>query len=364
MKLSLRLYARLYPVALTLLWSLSAAAQCGTCTYTENNLLGSSPINTIPAGTTLCIRGNTCIGTSSTYPTACGNAGPGSLTINGTLRICDGVKFSYAGTITGTGNIQILSGGRFSLYGTFDCRVHITAVDPSLLSGSSTSSLIGSCNSSACEPAFSDGYAPFGVVATGLGYTVANGSCTVTGTTENYVLPLDLTSWTAWWQDSSAQFRWSTADDDRAYQYQIDYSKDGQSWTTLPASISGTGAAGIHEYSYLAAGPFATHNFFRLHWQDAAGRDTYSSIKELDAGSPAADAFYVGPNPIQSALTVHVNSSHAYTLQLLDVTGTARLALTPNPAGTYSLQGLSAGTYLLVVRFNDGTRWTKKLTKL
>jgi hypothetical protein len=353
----------LYPIVLSLLWALSVDAQCGTCTYTQTALEGSSPITTIPAGTTLCVTANTCIGPQAAYPSSCPNSGPGSLTINGTLRICDGVTFSYAGTITGTGSVQILSGGRFSLYGTFDCNVHITAVDPSLLSGTSTSSLIGSCNSSACEPHFSDGYAPFGVVATGLGYTVANGSCTITGTTENYVLPLELSRWTAWWQDSTALLTWSAAGDEH-YRYAIDYSTSGQTWLTLPTTIPGSVAAGSHDYSYVATGPFATHNFFRLHWQDAAGRDTYSTIKELDAGAPPPDAFYAGPNPVHSTLTVQLNSKTAYTLQVLDITGTPRLKLAPNATGTYSLQGLSPGTYLLVGVFNDGTRWIKRITKL
>jgi hypothetical protein len=355
---------RLYPIALSLLLPFSVNAQCGTCTYTETSLGGSSPIATIPAGTSLCITTNTCVGSASAYPGTCANAGPGSLTINGTLRICDGVTLAYAGTITGTGNIEILSGGRFSLYGTFDCRVHITAVDPSLLSGTSTSSLIGSCNSSACEPHFSDGYAPFGVVATGLGYTVANGSCTITGTEEYYVLPLQLTSWTTFWQDSSILLSWSTSNNDGQYQYGIDYSKDGENWLTLTKTIPGAGASGVHDYSYLASGPFAAHNFFRLHWQDAAGRDTYSPVKELDAGQPGQDAFFAGPNPVRSTLMVRVSTGSAYTLQVLDVTGTTRLLLPANTSGSYNVNSLSPGTYLLVVLFHDGTRWTKKLTKL
>ena len=354
----------LYPIALSLLWSLAVDAQCGTCTYTQTVFEGSSPLTTIPAGTTVCITANTCIGSASAYPATCPNTGPGSITINGTLRICDGVTLAYAGTITGNGNIEIMSGGRLSLYGTFDCNVHISAVDPSLLSGTSTSSLIGSCNSSACEPHFSDGYAPFGVVATGLGYTVANGSCTITGGTENYVLPLQLTSWTAFWQDSSILLSWSTSGDDEQYQYSVDYSKDGQTWSNLPKTIPGSSAAGVHNYAYLVPGPFAAHNFFRLHWQDLTGRTTYSSVKELDAGQPGPDALYVGPNPVLSTLTVRINTSSAYTLQVLDVTGTPRLLLPANTSGNYNLGNLSAGTYFLVVLFNDGTRWTKKLTKL
>ena len=354
-----------------LLWGLTillspfcASAQCGTCTYTETALEGTSPINTIPAGTTVCITTNTCIGSASAWPATCANAGPGSLVINGTLRICDGVTLDYAGTLTGSGNIQIMSGGRLSLYGTFDCKVHITAVDPSLLSGTSTSTLIGSCNSSACEPHFSDGYAPFGVVATGLGYTVDNGSCAVTGTTENYVLPLELASWTAYWQDSTALLSWSASIDDLQDQYRLDRSNDGQTWLTLPDIITGSDAIGIHTYSYTVSGPFAPRNFFRLHWQDATGRVTYSSVKELDAGQPGTDAFFAGPNPVRSTLTIRTNTTGSYSLQLFDITGIICRQFTANESGVYDLQNLAPGTYFLIVIFPGGTRWTKKLTKL
>lgn len=351
----------LYPVLLCGLRTLSADAQCGTCTYTETVLEGSSPINNIPAGTTVCITTNTCIGYGSAA--GCANAGPGTLTINGTLRICDGVTVTFAGTMNGSGNIQIMNGGRFSLYGTYDCNIHLTAVDPSLLSGTSTSTTIGGCNTSACEPHFSDGYAPFGIIAYNPGYTVSNGACAITGTTENYVLPLQLTSWTAVWQDSTALLAWSAANDDRQYQYNIDYSTTGQTWQTLARIIPGA-TAGPHAYTYIATGPFATHNFFRLHWQDAAGQENYSPIKELDAGQPGPDALFVGPNPVRSMLTVHINTTNPYTLQIVDVTGSPRLLLPMNPSGNYNVENLSAGTYFMVVRFNDGTRWTKKLTKL
>jgi hypothetical protein len=335
-------------------------AQCGTCTYTETALEGTSPVTT------------TCVGSASVVsPVTCANNSTGSLVIDGTLRICDGVSFNYYGTITGSGAIEIMSGAHFLLYGTYDCQVQMTAVDPSLLSGTSTSSIVGSCNApnsstSSCEPVFpGSSYTPFEVVGTGQGYTVYGATaCTITGGTENYVLPLQLTSWTAVWQGSAALLSWSASNDDQHYQYGIDYSMDGQTWTTLPATIAGSDAAGPHEYSYLAPGPFAVHNFFRLHWQDPTGRVTYSSVKTLDTGEPGADALFIGPNPIQSALLIRTNVSMPYTLELLDVTGTPRLQLSATADGSYDVGSLSPGTYFLVLLWGNGTRTVKKLTKL
>jgi hypothetical protein len=343
--------------------SVSAEAQCGTCTYTESALTGPTPLDNIPAGATLCITQNTCVGAASAYPATCANPGAGSLVINGTLRICDGVTLDFAGTIAGNGAIQIMSGGRLSLYGTYSCGITMTAVDPGLLSGTSTSTSIGGCNSSACEPHFADGYAPFGVVATGLGYTVSNGTCAITGVTEDVVLPLELLQWTAAWQDSAVLLNWSTPGDDQSYQYAIDYSKDGVSWQTLPKPVPGAGGSGIHDYAYLAPGPFAEHNFFRLQMQRAADMVSYSPIKELEAAPPGTDGFSIGPNPVHSLLTIRT-AVRPFTLQVLDITGALLLQLSSNSSGQYNLEGLPPGAYFLVIRTGDGSRWVRKLTKL
>ena len=95
------------------LFSVKAQAQCD---LTQTDLIGASGSFTIPAGQTLCITADFCLGTSSNFPGACANTGPASLHIEGTLRINDNVTFKYQGSVVGSGKIQILqaagAGGR------------------------------------------------------------------------------------------------------------------------------------------------------------------------------------------------------------------------------------------------------------
>ena len=305
---------------------LYSLAQCGTCDYTEANLAGTSPIDIIPAGKTLCITTNYCLGASSNWPgPTCGNINSGHLTINGTLRICSGVRFKFDGTINGSGNIDILTGGRFSLYGTYDCNVHLSAIDPSLLNGqTSNSTTIGGCNDASCEPKFSNGYAPFGVIATGLGYTVNNGSCTITGKSNLIVLAIQSLNLGLSWQDKDIRIDWTNDSPDPGIEYTIDYSADGTTWQTI-TNIPSTGQ-GMH--SYLAKGPFNPKNFFRFRATTSDGQTSYSPVKELNA------------QPVEH-----------YTEQIFDITGKP-------------VKQMTTGTYILITIKPDGSRSIKKITRL
>ncbi|HLZ88203.1 MAG TPA: T9SS type A sorting domain-containing protein [Puia sp.] len=339
-----------------------ANAQCGGCSYTETELT-SGAMDVIPAGTIVCITTNTCLGATSAYPATCPYTGSGHLTINGILRICPGVTFSFDGTITGSGTIQIESTGRMNLYGTYDCNVHMTAVDPDIATGTSTSTTVGGCNSSACEPHFADGYAPFGVVATGLGYTVSSGTCAITGVPGNYVLPVQLLGWEAAWQGSAIRLSWSTPGKDQGAFFEVDYSTSGAGWQPLSPKIPGIDNSPDARYSFLATGPLSAHNFFRLRYEDVAGQDSYSPIQELDAGGENPDGFFAGPNPLRQTLLVRTPAPGAYTLQLLDVTGKTLLRRSSSPSGEYDCSGLAPGTYFLLITTQEGRRCMKKLVK-
>ena len=358
----------LFPILLLFLQHGPALAQCGTCDYTEANLAGgSSPIDIIPAGKTLCITSNYCLGTNANYPgPTCGHVNSGHLTINGTLRICSGITFSFDGTISGSGNIQIMAGGRMSLYGTYDCNVHMTAIDPSLLSGqsSTTSTLSGSCNNTACEPTFSDGYAPFGVIGGALGYTVNNGPCAISGTSNLIVLPVELLNWNVSWKGNNIQLTWSAPGYDQGSKYEIDYSADDQAWSAL-TQLSGANAAAINWYSYLAKGHWAAQNFFRIRHTGADGQASYSPVKELDANTKDDDGFFVGPNPVHSNLLIRPDDGNQhFSVQVFDMTGRSVLPTASGSNGQYNVEDLLPGSYCLVLIKEDGRRVVKKITKL
>ncbi|MBS1563657.1 MAG: T9SS type A sorting domain-containing protein [Bacteroidetes bacterium] len=352
-------------LCLLLVSHVSSLAQCGTCTLTQSNLIAATGTYTIPAGQTLCISSNTCLGSASNYPGSCANTGPGSLVINGTLRVCANVVFKYQGSIVGSGKLEIMSAGRFSLYGTYDCSqgLIMTAVDPTISSGTSTTSTISACNSAACEPHFSNGYAPLGVVATGLGYTV-NGACTGRGYPDNFVLlPAALTSWKAGWQGRSIHLGWTMASQG-IKSFEIDYSADGEHWYDISGTLPARRDDGAQTYGYTAGGPFSETNYFRLKMVLTDDSYTNSPI-EMVAGNLLSDNILISPNPVQSFFTLRYNGiTTISSLQLMDVAGTTVLSLASHADGRYTVDKLAPGTYFVQVLLADGSRVTRKITKL
>ena len=346
------------------LFHFSVKAQCGTCDYTETSLTSSSPLSTIPAGKVLCITTNLCMGTGSVAG-GCPNNNIGSLIINGTLRICSGITFSFSGTITGTGKIEILSNGRMNMTGTYDCSVGLVAVDPTISSGTSTLSFAstGSCSYPNCNVTYSNGYSPFGNTAPGMGITAYNGSCAVKGEPSNIiVLPLQLTDWEAAWKGTDILLSWVVPGDDPGPIYEVDYSKDGVSWQALSRVLGGVA---VTSYDYLASGPFGDRNFFRLKQTDAAGAISYSPVKELDAGTEGDDHLFIGPNPVHSMLIIRSEGlDQQFGLQIVNITGTPVLTLPFSNTEQYNLESLPAGPYVLLIHRSNGTQLVKKITKL
>jgi len=344
----------------------SSFAQCGTCNLTQANLLGGPGSYTIPAGQTLCITSDFCMGATSNWPGSCSNTAVSTLTINGTLTICNNVTFKFSGSIVGTGKVQIMSAGRFSLYGTYDCSMGLvmTAVDPTISSGTSNSSLIGSCNSAACEPHFSNGYAPLGVVATGLGYTV-NGACTATGYPNNFILlPAALTSWKAGWQGKAIRLEWTIpAENNKSFE--VEYASDGHQWHGISGALPVHEAGGPQNYAYTAAGSFAETNYFRLKITGHDGSYTYSPVEMVAGSGRLRGGIVISPNPVQSTFTLRREGTAIITgLRLIDMAGITVLRLPYNANGQYQVDKLAPGTYFLQVSLADGSRATGKITKL
>ena len=361
-----RLILPLLWCALLLSFHSISIAQCGTCTLTQADLVAGPGSYTIPAGQTLCITSNFCMGSTSNWPGSCANTNVATLTINGTLKICTGVTFKFSGSIVGTGQVQIMSNGRFSLYGTYDCSMGLvmSAVDPTITSGTSTSSLIGSCNSAACEPQFSNGYAPLGVVATGLGYTV-NGACSVKGYPADFLLlPNTIASWTARWQGKNIRLEWTIANQHNK-SFEVEYSTDGRQWQAASGIIAAGEGSGPQNYAYTLSGPFAETNFFRLKITGDDGNYEYSHVETLAGSGQPINGIVINPNPIHSFFTLHYEGASAVTgLRLIDMTGQALLQLPYNPSGQYHLDKLAPGSYFLQVSLADGSKTTRKITKL
>lgn len=269
------------------MFSMKTNAQCD---LTEANLIGGPATFTVPAGQVLCINSNFCMGAASNFPGSCSNSAVNSLVINGTLRIASGVTFRFAGSINGAGKIQVFQGGRINLFGSINCTGGLTidAVDLSITSGTSTSTALVSCSSPACESKFSNGYAPFGIVTPGLGFT-ASGCSGITGYPNNVVLvPVTLINFTARRDDAGVLLTWKTASEQDNAGFEIQRSGNGNSWEMIGKVVSsapGGNSNALLSYSFRdPARLVAATTYYRLKQTDLNGDvqlSTMAQVKEL-----------------------------------------------------------------------------------
>lgn len=279
--------SRLVPFCCLVLFCTFSQKTNAQCDFTEANLIGGPATFTVPAGQVLCINSNFCMGAASNFPGSCSNSSVNSLIINGTLRIASGVTFRFAGSINGAGKIQILQGGRINLFGSVNCAggLAIHAVDLSITSGTSTSTALVSCSSPACESQFSNGYAPFGIVTPGLGYT-ASGCTGITGYPNNVVLvPVSLIDFAARRDHAGVLLTWKTASEQDNAGFEIQRSGNGSSWEMVgkvASSAPGGTSNALLSYAFRdAARTTAVTTWYRLKQADLNGDRQYSNLVQV-----------------------------------------------------------------------------------
>lgn len=345
-----------------LLTGFSSTVKAQPCTVNQSVLLSASGTYTIPAGQILCIDADFCMGGTSNFPGACANSSISSLIIDGTLRILHGITFKFQGSIAGTGKIQVLGLGRFSLFGSVNCAsgLELAAVDATATGGNSSSSALVSCNATSCEPQFSDGYAPFGIVANGLGYT-ASGCTIITGhPNEPNLLPVTLTGFSASLQEQSVVLSWKTSSEQNNRQFDIERAVPGGDWAAIATVFSKAldgNSNQLLSYQYVDNTTAAfTSLFYRLKQIDLNGSYTYSqtiTVKGLQKNEWRVAT-------VANAIHLQLNSGRSQKAQVMVIgTGGNRVYTAPwnltagNNHLSVNTTGFAKGVYVVTVQ-TDG----------
>ena len=294
------------------------------CTLTEADLLTAPASYTIPAGQVLCINSNFCMGGTSNFPGSCSNTNVSSLTINGTLRITQGVTFKFQGSINGAGLIDVEAGGRVSLFGSISCNNGLTlrAVDGSITSGTSSSTALVSCNDASCEPTFSNGYKPLGVVAAGLGYT-ASGCTVVTGIPPTGTFPVVLTAFSGRITGNDVTLTWKTSSEQNNEGFDILWSEKGNGQWAIAGKVSSKAPGGnsnsalMYQFTDRVSGSFGTR-YYRLQQNDINGVSSLSKI--IMVNGTASNSMQTSAS--KSAVTIRTYTSNPGQVALR-ITGAA-----------------------------------------
>jgi uncharacterized delta-60 repeat protein len=168
-----------------------------------------------------------------------------------------------------------------------------------------------------------------------------------------FPLPVNLLSFTASRQNSAVQLQWRTSVEYRAVRFEIERSRDGNTYTKI-GEVDATGnSSATLTYGFTDAQPFAGLNQYRLRIVNDDGSIQYSRVALIRFDNKVSIQAY--PNPVKSVLNVQVKADAGMVrLQVIDASGRVVKQLQAISVGgvmsvPVDMSSLPAGWYLLQV---------------
>ncbi|WP_439559667.1 T9SS type A sorting domain-containing protein [Dyadobacter sp.] len=168
-------------------------------------------------------------------------------------------------------------------------------------------------------------------------------------------LPVTLASFHVKAAEQSAVLHWVTSAEVNSSHFEIERSTNGKQWAQIGtlAVASGADTNLNTDYEFVDQHPLAGTNLYRLKMVDLDASFSYSQIRELQFNLNTTA--YIYPNPASGK--IHVNGIMQNTLQeatLMDLNGRP-LIRTGNIAGGLGIADVPQGSYVVNLRFNNGT---------
>jgi hypothetical protein len=181
-------------------------------------------------------------------------------------------------------------------------------------------------------------------------------------------LAVNLISYTVTADKCEAILHWKSAEELNFSRYDIEYSRDGLSYTRV-ASVNGKGNNSDYMYSYTQSNGLG---YYRLKMVDNGGRYRYSDVMKVSTSCVNVGHVSVYPNPVKHLEKLYVNISNysgSIKGELFDAkgqrVGNYRFV---NGVNELSVSVLSAGVYMLEVTAeadeNDVQKQTFKVVVL
>lgn len=183
-----------------------------------------------------------------------------------------------------------------------------------------------------------------------MGNTNGNGIHQVANIEENPVLPVELTSFSARAEGSSARLDWRTASERDNEGFQVQRSADGIEWEDLEF-VPGSGTTtGERAYSLTDEEPLAGNNYYRLRQMDFDGNVSWSQVRVVsmeETGMQAIPIWY-------SAMDNTIRVGEQATLEPLFVFNTNGQALRTSNRNWVDASGLPCGVYVVSAKTSTG----------
>lgn len=268
-----------------------------------------------------------------------------------------GIDLDFAGAFGGAGVNNPGNGGKAA--------PAITAVTATSTTGTGINGeTIHVYSNVTCTTCQGETYLGSAVVAGGV-WTVthvsvavpSNNSATATnntlGTSQftcNFVLPVELISFKAKAQGSSAVLTWSTAMEKNNAAFVVESSKDGKTFEVIGTKTGQGTTLSVTNYELTDEHPYSPVTYYRLKQVDFDGTQTYTSIQVVYFENK--EDIYLFPNPATDEVNVVLNSDEAYDIRVYSNLGVEVKNLSTiknNNTYTIPLTGVASGSYIIVL---------------
>ena len=179
-------------------------------------------------------------------------------------------------------------------------------------------------------------------------------------------LPVVLKSFDAWATNRGNQLKWEITTQENVARYEVEYSKDGVSFTKIGSVPAKTGGGTI-TYEYLHAIINDGDAFYRIKTVDGDGQNSFSEVEVIKA-ERFTERMNAYPNPTSGLFTIKIPASGITgmtSVQLYDNSGKLLLLKKLDGKATEYSMDISrfpAGTYQVIAE-GVVTRWKTKILK-
>lgn len=182
--------------------------------------------------------------------------------------------------------------------------------------------------------------------------------------TSLFVLPLNISAFSAAAQGNSALLQWTANAAANTDHFDVQYSQDGSSWQSIgEVNVAGNPNVAAN-YSYVQYSTPAGAAYYRIAQVGSDGSYTYTNIQHLNFGALSGGVSCY-PNPARDRVTIASAAGVFKSMQVLSIDGRVLQTATGFRSGeSVDLSSYPAGVYLVVVHNTDGTSQTTKVQKI
>jgi photosystem II stability/assembly factor-like uncharacterized protein len=189
---------------------------------------------------------------------------------------------------------------------------------------------------------------------------------------QNFILPVELLSYTANVIDNSVQLSWETATEVNNFGFEIERKTDNTDWCNIGFAPGHGNSTSIKSYLFIDSSPKSGTKFkYRLKQIDLNGKYEFSSEIEIEI-VPNEYALYQNyPNPFNPSTKIRYQlpSESKVVIKIYNILGSEVMELVNDKreAGVYEVEfnadNLSSGTYIYKIG-TDNFMQTKKMVLL